>query len=647
MKYRREIDGLRAVAVGTVILFHAGVPGFNAGFLGVDIFFVISGYLISTILLDEVSADRFSLATFYERRARRILPALFVMMAAVTVASFAVLMPEDLTRFARSVAAVPLFGSNILFWRESGYFAPSNELKPLLHTWSLAVEEQFYLLFPLMLLLLRRFSRTTALRCFALLFGVSLAAADWGSIHKPTPSFFLLPTRFWEPLAGVFVAYAVRAGWRERLPARIAATLSVAGAALIVVSVVLFDSTTPTPGRATLLPVLGTMLYLAWGRPTDPAGRLLSSRAMVGVGLVSYSAYLWHQPLFAFGRYLQGGELGEAQQVAAIALTFALAYASWRWVEQPFRDKRFARPQIFRWSLGGSLLFVAVGAATAASGGLEQRFVDGLSPTDRALYTSMKENTGERADRPPTLKSDCQFLAPMPDDRFRTRFDACAKRLGPALLVVGDSHGIQLFAALAQAAPDRFVVALAQGGCRPFEQAPGCHYEAALAFAHDERSSLSRMVFAHAGFYFMSPGRGAAGSRDMFRRKRLPPYLPAEGAIDATVAYLNRFSAELPVSWVAPGIEPHIDVTNFRELRDAPERATPEMEARYRRLDRELAARVAAGAPRVRFVSRIALLEPTQPLPIYEDGCVMFRDTDHLSPCAERRLGPKLLAAVE
>lgn len=646
MKYRREVDGLRAVAVTTVILFHAGIAGVGGGFLGVDVFFVISGYLISTILMQEVATDRFSLTRFYERRARRILPALFVMMAAVTVAAALVLMPDDLTRFARSLVAVPLFGSNVLFWRESGYFAATSELKPLLHTWSLAVEEQFYLLFPLLLLLLRRQTRMVALAAFGLLFAASLAAAEWGSLHKPSPAFFLLPTRIWEPLAGVFVAYAVAAGWRDRLPARVAGLLSTAGLAMIAGSVALFDSGTPTPGLSTLMPVVGTMLYLTWSRPTDPAGWLLSTRAMVGIGLISYSAYLWHHPLFALARYLGAGALSGPLQAGLIALTFALAYASWRWVEQPFRDARFDRARIFRWSLAGSLAFVAIGCVGSFTGGFESRFVESLSRTDRTLYTAMKENTGERANRAHKVIGDCQFLAFRPTEEFKARFDSCAAKVGKAELVVGDSHGLQLFPALAQADTKRFVVGLARGGCRPYEQVADCHFEAALAFATERRSAISKMIFSLAGFYFLSPGRGVAGSRDMFRRRELAPFALNALGIEGTADYVARFAAVVPVVWVGPGIEPHVDVTNFRELREAPERAVPAIESRYRALDAALADR-AGRIGNARYLSRMQLLEPLQPLRIYDDGCLMFRDSDHLSPCAERRLGPVLRKAVD
>jgi hypothetical protein len=315
-------------------------------------------------------------------------------------------------------------------------------------------------------------------------------------------------------------------------------------------------------------------------------------------------------------------------------------------VEQPFRDARFNQARIFRWSLAGSLAFVAVGGVGIATGGFESRFVTSLSPADRTLYASMKENTGDRADRAPKELGDCQFLASMPTEAFEARFEGCAAKHGKADLVVGDSHGIQLFGMVAQADTKRFVVGLAQGGCRPFENRPGCHYEAALTFANERRAQIRRVVFGHAGFYFFSPGRGAAGSRDLFRRPELPPLVLAAPAIEATAAYLERVAAVVPVVWVGPGIEPHVDVTNFHELRGAEERALPEIARRYRMLDAALAEGVGRTG-KVRYLSRIGLFEAKEPLRLYDDGCLIYRDTDHLSPCAEQRLGPLLLRALE
>lgn len=207
MQYRREVDGLRAVAVVPVMLFHAGFQCFGGGFVGVDVFFVISGYLITTIILGELERGSFSIATFYERRARRILPALFFVMAMCIPFAWCWLLPSDMEEFAKSLRAVSIFGSNILFARKSGYFDTAAELKPLLHTWSLAVEEQFYVLFPLLLMLMWRFGKKWTVILLVLIAAASLGVAHGNVFDDPAATFFLLPTRVWELALGSFVAF--------------------------------------------------------------------------------------------------------------------------------------------------------------------------------------------------------------------------------------------------------------------------------------------------------------------------------------------------------------------------------------------------------------------------------------------------------
>ena len=197
MKYRAEIDGLRAIAVVPIILIHAGVEYFSGGFVGVDVFFVISGYLITTIILSEKEQGTFSLVNFYERRFRRILPALFMVMLVSLIFSLLWLMPSYMEDFSQSLMAASTFSSNILFWRESGYWEISNELKPLLHTWSLAVEEQYYVLYPLLLMLIWHFRKDWIIGSFIVIAAISLATAQWGAYNKPIPTFYLLPTRGW------------------------------------------------------------------------------------------------------------------------------------------------------------------------------------------------------------------------------------------------------------------------------------------------------------------------------------------------------------------------------------------------------------------------------------------------------------------
>lgn len=367
MKYRPEIDGLRAVAVIPVILFHAGFEAFSGGFVGVDVFFVISGYLITSIIMEEIQKGRFSIATFYERRARRILPALLVVVVACFPLSVAWFSTEDFMRFTSSVIAVATFCSNILFWKESGYFDTAVELKPLLHTWSLGVEEQYYLVFPLLLAGAYRFARRhlLAVMVFACLAG--LALAEYGVEHHPSATFYLLPTRGWELLLGSIVSLSLNRHRRasagsEGAAAGVALAGAVTGLALVGVAIARFDSATPFPGLTAVVPAGGTALIIWSASSRNVVGRALSAAPVVRIGLMSYSAYLWHQPIFAFARYRATEPLSGELKAALIGLVLVLAYFSWRVVETPFRDRRrFSRNEVFGAAALGSLVIVAAG----------------------------------------------------------------------------------------------------------------------------------------------------------------------------------------------------------------------------------------------------------------------------------------------
>ena len=356
MNYRREIDGLRAVAVVPVILFHAGFPLFSGGFIGVGVFFVISGYLITSILVAEREAGVFSIARFYERRARRILPALLVVMFVCVPIAWFTMLPSDVSDFTNSVVAVSAFSSNFLFWKTSGYFDTANELKPLLHTWSLAVEEQYYLLFPVLLVLFWNLGRRRMMALFAVLGVISLVMAQRLSTTQPATAFYLLPTRGWELLVGVLTALH----FQNKPDTTVAGTkaipweelMGVLGFALITYAVFAFDRQTPFPGVYALIPTVGTALLILFASQRTLVGKLLGCGPLVGIGLISYSAYLWHQPLFAFVRY-KSVETPDALTLNLLSLlAFAMAYVSWRYVEQPFR-RRLSKGALFR-SLGAS-----------------------------------------------------------------------------------------------------------------------------------------------------------------------------------------------------------------------------------------------------------------------------------------------------
>ncbi|MDA7880423.1 acyltransferase [Mariniblastus sp.] len=334
-KYRPEIDGLRAVAVALVVLFHAGL-GVSGGFIGVDVFFVISGFLITSIILRDVSEDRFSFCKFWLRRVRRIIPAMAVMVASVLVVGHWLLAPADLIALgASSIAQLAFLANNFFAWK-TDYFATASDQLPLLHTWSLAVEEQFYFVFPLLLFLTAKFAKRMLLPLF-----FSLAVASfWMSVvyieSSPKWTFFVLPTRAWELLIGAILAAIPNAKTRPSIDN----ILALVGIAAIGIPAFTYTNQTQFPGIAAVPPVLGSALFIYANRngKLTTTGRLLATRPCVALGLISYSVYLWHWPIFAYSRYL-GLEITSLQGTLITAISIVAGYLSWRFVEQPFRKQ--------------------------------------------------------------------------------------------------------------------------------------------------------------------------------------------------------------------------------------------------------------------------------------------------------------------
>jgi peptidoglycan/LPS O-acetylase OafA/YrhL len=384
MQYRPEVDGLRAVAVLPVLLFHAVPALVPGGYLGVDVFFVISGFLITGLLLDDLEAGRFSLLRFYERRARRILPALLVVIAVTLILAWALMLPRGFAVTARSAAAAAAFLSNVFFWQTTDYFDVDSIAQPLLHTWSLAVEEQFYILFPLLLAGLWRWvSSRVMLWVVGALLLCSLALAEWGSGAHAKVNYFFTFSRFWEMLLGAVGAFVMRGG--RVAPNGVAAA---AGLVAIVAAMALFSPATPHPGVWTLIPTLGALAVLIWARPGGLVATALSLRPVVGIGKISYSLYLWHFPVFSFA-VAQGPVSAEPWNIAAqIALTFGLSVISWRWVETPFRSVRAGQgPARALWMAGVVLVVtIALGQGLAAVSQMTLRYL-AANPEERAMLT--------------------------------------------------------------------------------------------------------------------------------------------------------------------------------------------------------------------------------------------------------------------
>ncbi len=358
MKYRSEIDGLRALAVIPVIFYHAGFELFSGGFIGVDVFFVISGYLITTILITEIEAGTFSLINFYERRARRILPALFFIMFLCLPFAWTWLFNYQLNEFSRSLIAVSFFVSNIFFAFKGSYFTSETGDFPLLHTWSLAVEEQYYIIFPIFLLLTWRFGKNKIFYAIVIFAILSLILSEIGWRKRPTPNFYLTPMRAWELLAGSITAFLIQKNGIQKNN-----ILALAGLGAILFSIFFYDDLTPFPSLYALVPVVGTIFIIKYGEQNTITAKILSHKFLVTIGLISYSAYLWHQPLFAFARLRNFGQIDFSITIILIVITFLAAYFTWKYIETPIRQKTVlkSRKSMFTFSITGLVGFVLIG----------------------------------------------------------------------------------------------------------------------------------------------------------------------------------------------------------------------------------------------------------------------------------------------
>jgi peptidoglycan/LPS O-acetylase OafA/YrhL len=444
-EYRPEIDGLRALAVLPVIFFHGGFDLFSGGFVGVDIFFVISGYLITSIILSEIRACTFSLANFYERRVRRILPALLLVVAACIPFAWFWLLPSDMREFNDSVIYLATFASNVYFYNESGYFGPQAELQPLLHTWSLSVEEQYYILYPLLVLMIWKYApRALPFALLGLMLG-SLAYANHEVVQNSYAAFFLLPSRVWELMLGSLLAYLVVRGTLE---VKASQPTSLLGLCLILYAVFATSSDTPTPSVFTLVPTVGAALIILCATSETHVGAMLGSKPFVGLGLISYSAYLWHQPIFAFARHGSLADPTPLVMLALILLSLGLACFSWRFVEQPFRRRdRIKQKRVF--AIAGMLtaVFFTFGILGKTTQGYAFRF---------PVKNFAREFRELGAERDSLIKADiCHFAAGTTKrtsiEEFLKRWNCPASSEGFVrlpLIVTGDSHSADIVMAL-------------------------------------------------------------------------------------------------------------------------------------------------------------------------------------------------------
>ena len=633
--YRPEIDGLRAVAVLAVVACHAGfgVPG---GFVGVDVFFVISGYLITSLLLRDLGRGTFFLGDFYLRRVRRILPASIVVTLVVLVAGYLRLLPGDLVMLGRTAVAHALCAANVWFYRNSiNYFGGAAEQMPLLHLWSLGVEEQFYFVFPLLLWSCTRVpgvrSRVGLLLTLGTLTGLSLWAAVQGVYYAPTVAFFLPHARAWELLIGAMLAVLPAIGGRGW----VRETVAWVGLWAVVGSMALYSSRTLFPGYAALPPCLGAALFIAASRGRQEgdaadfrqawAGRLLAKRGPVFVGQISYSLYLVHWPVLVFANYWTLSPPTPLRQALAVAASFALAVVSWRWIERPVRERKVGRsPTVLLIASAAGLAVVAgVGFWWGRSTGLPKRFPPVVAKLDQALHMTLP-------------------LAPLrPNEVRRGRLSVIGdKRAAGAgsLLLWGDSHAAAVLPAM-----DAFCIAHGIKGRASLypSRAP------LLDYSHDPRPAVKAQAAAYNREVLEFVRREKIGTVvlvDYWTRDVEADPIALDAAIGRTIAGLRDAGARVYVMLQVPMYDVPVPKAMAYEAifgrPPQPWRLTPD-EHRKRRAGMYAMADKYAAADCVFIDPMPWFLGDDGTLRVGDAGRPYYLDAHHLTPFGAREiLGP-------
>ena len=523
IKYRPDIDGLRALAVLSVVCFHLGLP-LHGGFVGVDMFFTISGFLIGSIILSEIAEQRFTLAAFYERRVRRIFPALFVLLACTSFIAYKLLLPAEFIDFAKSLLAAVLSSSNIYFWTQSSYFNAPASTKLLLHTWSLAVEEQFYLVLPVMILLVKRFCAKYLDLSIYFLAAVSFAISAYGAYHFPNTTFYWAHTRAWELLLGVMLGLG---SFPKIYSAILRNAAGICGLLLILLALLFLQPWTPFPGLAAVPPCLGTALIIAAGHSgSNIIGRLLSLRPLVFIGLISYSLYLWHWPLIVveqFGLVLVDGLSKHQNQAFVFLLSLVMATLSWRFIEIPVRTKalRLKRGLVFQSAAIAIACISVFSVVVVKLHGLPHRFPPGAQEVAEYLDSNTQDN----------YRNGICFITSQTATLSDYKVNTCLpdKPHQPKLLILGDSHAAALWWGLDQVYSDVNVMQATASGCKPvIHQRPRQYASCVAVINYALESYLTThkvdavLIEAH---WDQDDLQGVGDTLDYLRKRNIPAIL--------------------------------------------------------------------------------------------------------------------------
>lgn len=559
ISHKTEIDGIRAIAVISVLLYHLDIQSFKNGFLGVDIFFVISGYLITKILLKNYKNPNF-LYYFYIKRARRLFPALLFTLFLTLIFCYIIFLPSDLRDFGQSLIAVNSISSNFLFFIEDDYFTNASEVKPLLHTWSLSIEEQFYIIFSFIFYLVFLKKKIFKIS-FLFIFFLSLLGSHISGLFHFNPnnivvkdifinqsiffSFFSPLGRFWEFLLGSIIAIYNLDNLKKYFTNKIFYKNFLACSGFFIILYMLLNQKKIISPSLEILPCLmGVGLIIMFANKKDTiVGKILSVKPSIYIGKISYSIYLIHFPIIVILKY-QNIDLQFHEKIFLIFLIIFTSHLMWRYVEQPFRNEsKISNKNFFVLILIPIILFVKIGLIFHFTNGLEKKYVDRLSVYEQSKYYKVKELFKSEDNNIYHSKDFfCKKWTSNIDQLFIKNFSRCVEKYNKGVIVLGDSHALDVFNATSKVLNEKFIIGIGKVGCRVFEQQK-CDYQKYKDFIKNNKKNIKYVLFVHAGRSFHKDGR-------FFELKKKEFF--------ETENYLNSFDEDIKIIWLGFNVEPGI-----------------------------------------------------------------------------------------
>lgn len=604
-------------------------------------FFVISGFLITSILIREFENKTFTLKKFYERRARRILPALVVVIIVTSIiVPLISSQPKFLGEYGNSVISTMLFASNIYFWQTSGYFGSASELSPMLHTWSLAVEEQYYLFFPILLMTIFSFGKRTLIAIFIAISIVSIFIAQWGAANSPIGNFYLLPSRAWELFAGAIAATIFYNPTIISCRDKHSAVLAPLGMLLILGSYLFFSPITLHPSLITIVPVMGAVIVILFSSRDNLVGRFLSNKPIVFVGLISYSLYLWHQPVLALMKRYFSIHLELEQILTSIVLIFILSYLSWKYVESPFRDRqKFPPSKIINLSLYSILALTLLGWGLRENLAIQKAFI----PEKIMRFEQLLEADNSHSSQIMFDDNNCKFWSKQFDEDFEARFKKCKDKYEKAVVILGGSHGMDLYNAIAMNTLHPFVVSVSKGFCRAHKfigkhtNIPKCQYEDFMNFSDEFSQSIEYVFYTQTPdrlFKINAMHKATEDDLSIERVEEVVDYLAQiKRNYDFEVIMIGMLPPlkKSPINWSyeIPFNEQYRDIVSLDVLRLT------------RHVDQEFESRLKVHG--ITYVSKIDAFSISFPEDLVHKSKLTYSDSRHMSYYGEEVFGGRLV----